>query len=96
MGNIVLSYLGFTSSPGESEDDKAAINNRKGVSISSSEHANGHLIMTTDQPDSVAHIRDQGEEKEEIYVQVTVLTKKLRTKKDGTIILSPISESLVS
>ena len=93
MGN--KSYLGFTSSPGEREDDRdKAINNRKGVSTSASEHANSHL--TTDHTDSVAHIRDQGEEKEEIYVQVTVLTKKLRTKKDRTIMLSPISESLVS
>ena len=43
----------------------------------------------TDQPDGA---RDEGE----IYVQVTVLSKKLGARDDGTIILSPLSESLVS
>ena len=36
------------------------------------------------------------EKQEEVYVQVTVLAKKLRTEDDGTIILSTISESCVS
>ena len=90
-----------TSSLGECENDKA-INNRNGVSpdecldkcFSLKISANSH--QTTDQPDSVAHIQEQCEEQEEIYVQVTVRSKKLRTQKDGTIILSPISESIVS
>lgn len=43
----------------------------------------------TDQPDGTT---DHGE----IYVQVTVLSKKLGTAEDGTILLSPLSESLVS
>ena len=44
----------------------------------------------TDQPDGA---RDQ---EEAVYVQVTVLSKKVGTREDGTIILSPPSESLVS
>ena len=43
----------------------------------------------TEQPDGA---RNHGE----IYVQVMVLSKKVGTKDDGTIILSPLSESLVS
>ena len=89
MGNRT-SHLRHTSSLGECKDD-CAINNRNGISTNTS---NSHL--TTDQPDSDAHIQEQGEDQEEIYVQVTVHSKKLRTQKDGTIILSPISESIVS
>ena len=48
----------------------------------------------TDQPDGA---KDRGEP---VYVQVTVLSKKVGThhgsSEDGTIILSPFSESLVS
>ena len=44
----------------------------------------------TDQPDPDA--KDQGK----IYVQVTVLSKKLGTKEDGTIIINSLSDSLVS
>ena len=48
----------------------------------------------TDQPDGA---RDR---EEPVYVQVTVLSKKVGThhgsSEDGTIILSPFSESLVS
>ena len=44
----------------------------------------------TDQPD------DARDREEAVYVQVTVLSKKVGTQEDGTIILSPFSESLVS
>ena len=97
MGNKTSRHSRHTSSLGECENDKA-INDRNvvstSVSISASENVNSH--QTSDQPDSVAQIREQGEEQEEIYVQVTVLSKKLKKQKDGTIILSPISESIVS
>ena len=36
-----------------------------------------------------------GAEEEGVYIQVTILSKKVDTE-DGTIILSPLSESLVS
>ena len=56
-------------------------------------HAGNGLIIG--QPDS-ARSREYSEKQEEVYVQDTVLSKKLRTE-DGTIIPSPIrSESLVS
>ena len=42
-----------------------------------------------DQPDSARA------EEEDVYVQVTILSKKVNTE-DETIILSPLSESLVS
>ena len=97
MGNII-SHLRRTISLGECENDKAIHDRNNGVSTSVStstfENANNHL--TTDQPDSVAHIREESEEQEEIYVQFTVCARKLRTQKDGTITLSPISESIVS
>ena len=93
MGNKTSRHSTHTSSLGECENDKP-INDRNVVSISASKNANSH--QTTDQPDSVAHIQEQGEDQEEIHVQVTVLAKKLKTQEDGTIILSPISESIVS
>ena len=93
MGNII-SHLIRTNLLGECENDKAIHDRNNGVSTSTFENANNHL--TTDQPDSVAHIREESEEQEEIYVQFTVCAKKLRTQKDGTITLSPISESIVS
>ena len=82
MGNIT-SILGLTSSLGS---------NRKGVSISAVN--SNHL--TNGKPDRITHIQEQDEGQEEIHVQVTVRSKKLRTEEDGTIILSPISECIVS
>ena len=82
MGNFTNRQ---SSEPRELENDKA---------VDNTESANRDL--TIDNPDS--NLQEQGicKEREEVYVQVTVLSKKLRTEEDGTIILSPISELLVS
>ena len=66
----------------ESSDDDKNI-----MELRSKPAAGRHPV--NDQPDGA---RDHGE----VYVQVAVLSKKLGTKDDGTIILSPLSESLVS
>ena len=94
MGNI-RSYLRLTSTPRECDDDSAS-DNSESDSMSAAEpgHASNNLII--DQPDSSTRSREYSEKQEEVYVQVTVLSKKIRTKEDGVIILSPISESLVS
>ena len=96
MGNIT-SYLRHTSTPGECDNGTdRAIDNTKSDSTSAAElgHASNNLIIN--QPDSSIRSRECSEKQEEVYVQVTVLSKKLRTEEDGTIILSPVSESLVS
>ena len=84
MGNI-RSHLRLTSAPGECDDDST---------IAEPGHASTNLII--DQPDSSTRSREYSKKQEGVYVQVTVLSKKLRTEEDGTITLSPISESLVS
>ena len=65
---------------------------RKNVLVAASK-SNGafatNLDYGCDQLDST------GAEEEGVYVQVTILSKKVATE-DGTIILSPLSESLVS
>ena len=94
MGNNT-SHLRHTSTSGECDDD-SAIDNTKSDSTSAAKpgHASNNLII--DQPDSSTRSREYSEKQEEVFVQVTVLSKKLRTEEDGTIILSPVSESLVS
>ena len=97
MGNIT-NHLRHTSTPGECDNGTdRAIDNTKSDSTSAAEpgHASNNLII--DQPDSGIRSRECSEKQEEpVYVQVTVLSKKLRTEEDGTITLNPISESLVS
>ena len=61
-----------------------------GKAVDNTEDANGDL--KTNQPNGV--LQDQNEN-EEVYVQFTIQSKKLRTE-DGTIILSPLSGSTVS
>ena len=96
MGNI-RSYLKHTGTLGECGDDTKAIDNRKSAlpAMSSAEPGHASNDLPIDQPDSSTRSREYSEKQEEVYVQVTVLSKKL-TEDDGTIILSPISESLVS
>ena len=74
-----------SSEPCELENDKA---------VDNTDSANRDL--TIDNPDSSLQEQGTCKEREEVYVQVTVFSKKLRTEEDGTIILSPISESHVS
>ena len=94
MGNI-RSHLRLTSTPRECDDDSAS-DSSKSDSMSAAEpgHASDNLII--DQPDSSTRSREYSEKQEEVYVHVTVLSKKIRTEEDGVIILSTISESLVS
>ena len=98
MGNIT-SYLRHTGTLGECGDDTKAIDNSKSalpaMSAAGPGHAGNGLII--DHPDSSTRSREYSEKQEEVYVQDTVLSKKLRTEDDGTIIPSPIrSESFVS
>ena len=98
MGNI-RSYLKHTGTLGECGDDTKAIDNRKSAlpAISSAEPGHASNDLSIDQPDSSTRSREYSEKQEEVYVQDTVLSKKLRTEDDGTIIPSPIrSESYVS
>ena len=95
MGNNT-SHLRHTSTPGECDNGTdRTIDNTKSDSTSAAEpgHTSNNLII--DQPDSSIRSRECSEKQEEVHVQVTVLSKKLRTE-DGTIILSPVSESFVS
>ena len=98
MGNIV-SYLRHAGILGEFGDDTKAIDNSKialpAMSAAGPGHAGNDLPI--DHPDSSTHSREHSEKQEEVYVQDTVFSKKLRTEDDGTIIPSPIrSESFVS
>ena len=98
MGNIT-SCLRHISTLGECcRDNTKAIANSKSASPAMSGAKPGHAYknLIIDQPDSSTHSREYSEKQEEVYLQVTVLSKKLRTEDDGTIILSPISESFVS
>ena len=82
MGNFINRK---SSEPRELQNDKA---------VDNTENANRDLII--DNPDSSLQEQGTCKEREEVYVQVTVFSKKLRTEEDGTIILSPLSESHVS
>ena len=76
-----------------SEKNDKLTDNEKNVLVAAS-NSNGAFATDTadcdrDQPDSAG-------EDGSVYVQVTILSKKVDIREDGTILLSSLSESLVS
>ena len=74
---------------GEKTEDEQTDNGNNVLVATSNSNGVFATDPNRDQPDSAG-------EDGSVYVQVTILSEKLGIKEDGTILLNPLSESLVS
>ena len=90
--SVMLAGASRTDVNASGEEKDKLTDNGKNVLVAAS---NSNGAFATD-PDRDLDQPDSAGEDRRVYVQVTILSEKLRVKEDGTILLSSLSESLVS
>ena len=90
--SVMLADASRTDVNASSEEKDKLIDNGKNALVAAS---NSNGAFATD-PDGDRDQPDSAGEDRRVYVQVTTLSEKVGVKEDGTILLSCLSESLVS